>query len=73
MVIPTLRYATDEEIAQWDAEAAAAPKRRKPQVQCSCGRFAKFIRVRHWYNGSYNCETLEVHCSRCGDVGIEMV
>jgi hypothetical protein len=67
------RLATDEEIARWDAEATAAPQRRLPQVQCSCGRFAKYLRTEHYYNGNWNCERLWVRCSRCGDVGIELV
>lgn len=46
---------------------------RLPPVQCTCGRFAKFIRSEKYYNGTWNCERLWVRCSRCGDVGIEVV
>lgn len=72
-MIEVFRLATDEEVARWEAEAAAAPKRRRPQAQCSCGRFAKYLGTTRYYNGSYSCERLNVRCSRCGDVGIELV
>jgi hypothetical protein len=42
-------------------------------VHCLCGRFAKFIGTRHYYDGLYDCETLTVECKRCGVVDIEMV
>ncbi len=64
------RLMTDKKVEDADAE----PKRRgRTAVQCSCGRFAKYLDTRHWYNGNYNCETMNVRCSRCGDVGIELV
>lgn len=47
--------------------------RHDQQPQCLCGRFAKFIGIHHYYNGNYDCATLNVECKRCGTVGIELV
>jgi len=67
----TLRLATPEEIAVWDAE----PKRPLPRhsPQCLCGRFAKWVGDRHYYNGTFDCYSFDVICSRCGVVTIECV
>jgi hypothetical protein len=67
----TLRLATAEEVAAWEAEPPQ--KQRRWQAQCTCGRFAKYLGIRYWYNGSYTCETMTVECSRCGTVGVELV
>jgi len=45
----------------------------RPSVQCLCGRFARYVGVRHGYNGSFSTETMTVECSRCGTVTIELV
>lgn len=44
-----------------------------PSVQCSCGRFAKYLRTEKGFNGSYSTETMFVDCTRCGKVRIELV
>jgi hypothetical protein len=71
MAIPELRMATPEEIAEWEAEPPQ-PQRRVP-VQCSCGRFAKFLGIERRYNGNYTCERMNVLCKAHGIIGIELV
>lgn len=46
---------------------------RLPSLQCLCGRFAKAAGSRHYYNGSFNCFSYDVDCSRCGIVTVECV
>lgn len=41
--------------------------------QCACGRFAKFVSERHYYNGQFDCFSYDVDCSRCGIVTVECV
>lgn len=64
---------SEQEIAEYEARAAAQPRRRAAQVQCLCGRFAKFVGDRHYYNGTFDCYSYDVDCSRCGVVTIECV
>lgn len=42
-------------------------------IHCYCGRFAKYLRTRHYYNGTWDQVTMYVLCSRCGEVAIECV
>lgn len=49
------------------------PPKRNPSVQCVCGRFAKHLRTRHHYNGTWDLITIDVLCSRCGETSIECV
>ena len=42
-------------------------------VQCLCGRFARSLGGRHYYNGQFDCYSYDVECSRCGVVTIECV
>lgn len=65
----TLRILTAEEVAEYEAEAAQQPRRRRTPCQCTCGRFAHFVR--------FEASTLPhgeavttVACSRCGEVRI---
>lgn len=39
--------------------------------QCHCGRFAKYLSGRHYYNGVWDCYSYDVMCSRCGKVTVE--
>jgi hypothetical protein len=71
MVPEFFRLMTDEEVAS--ADASDHHPKRLPGVQCSCGWFAKYLRTEHYYNGNWDCKRLWVRCSRCGDVGIELV
>lgn len=45
----------------------------KGTVWCECGRFARWVGERHYYNGHYDCYSYTVDCSRCGEVTIECV
>lgn len=45
----------------------------RQRAHCLCGRFARFLRVEHYYNGTWNCARTWIHCSRCGEVKIEHV
>ena len=47
--------------------------RNKDQVHCLCGRFAKYLGGRNYYNGWYDCYSFDVDCKRCGVVTIECV
>lgn len=49
------------------------PRRGLTTPQCLCGRFAKYVGVRHYYNGNFDCATLTVECKHCGTVDIELV
>lgn len=49
------------------------PEPKKPGIRCECGRFAKWAGERHYYNGSFDCYSYTLTCSRCGDVTIECV
>ena len=42
-------------------------------VQCLCGRFAKYLGGRSYYNGTFDCYSFDVDCSRCGVVTVECV
>jgi hypothetical protein len=42
-------------------------------VHCLCGRFAKNLGGRHYYNGTWDCYSFDVDCKRCGVVTIECV
>lgn len=48
-------------------------KQHREQVHCLCGRFAKWVGGRHYYNGQFDCYRYTVRCSRCGDVDVECV
>lgn len=61
----------EAEIPEGYFDPPEAPPHR--QVQCLCGRFAKWSGDRHYYNGSFNCYSFDVDCSRCGVVTIECV
>lgn len=50
-----------------------ATRDRPPPLQCTCGRFAKYVGDQHYYNGTWDCYRYTVRCSRCGDVDIECV
>ena len=39
--------------------------------QCACGRFAKFVSSRHYYNGWYDCYASTLNCQRCGEVEVK--
>lgn len=67
------RLMTDEEAKAWEHAQSNLPRQRAPQVQCSCGRFAKFLRVRHHYNGTWDLRTLHVLCAKHGEQEIELV
>ena len=49
------------------------PTGKGPGLHCECGRFAKWVGDRHYYNGQFDCYSYTVACSRCGDVTIECV
>lgn len=63
--------------ADLDADSPGEPlvrgKEGRMPLQCLCGRFAKYVGDRHYYNGQFNCYSYTVRCSRCGDVTIECV
>lgn len=40
-------------------------------VRCSCGRFAKWIGGRYYYNSNYDCYRFTVHCIKHGVIDIE--
>jgi hypothetical protein len=45
-----------------------------PSAQCpTCGRFAKVVDARHYYNGSFNCYSYDTNCSKCGIQTVECV
>lgn len=55
-------------------DAPQPPRRRGPQPQCpGCGRFAKWLRGEHYYNGWFNCYRFYTSCSRCGECSTECV
>lgn len=41
--------------------------------QCYCGRWAKYLGGRSYYNGTWDCYSYDVMCSRCGQVTVECV
>jgi len=43
------------------------------QPHCLCGRFAKYLGSRSYYNGTWDCYSYTVECKRCGTVTIECV
>lgn len=53
--------------------AKAAGNRGIPSAQCACGRFAKYVGTKPYYNGTWNMARMTVECSRCGTVDIELV
>lgn len=63
------------EVTEVAVEEAA--ERRTPgnpyQPHCLCGRFAKWVGDRHYYNGQFDCYRYTVRCSRCGVVDVECV
>jgi len=66
------------ELVPEDDEPAGTPlvrgKEGRMPVQCLCGRFAKSLGpVKHYYNGTWDCMSYDVECSRCGVVTIECV
>ena len=48
-------------------------RQRKDPNHCLCGRFAKYVGDRYYYNGRFDCYSYTVLCSRCGEVTIECV
>lgn len=56
-----------EEIAKPQADPEPEP------VHCLCGRFAKYLGGRSYYNGNYSCYSFDVDCSKCGVVTVECV
>lgn len=68
----TLQLIPDGDLAP-QSDERQTDRRRGGGVQCACGRFAKHVSTRHWYNGTWNMITVTVRCSRCGEVNIECV
>ena len=57
-----------------DLFAEPSPQPKKPgSWKCECGLFARFLRDRHYYNGSWDCYNYTVACKRCGEVTVECV
>lgn len=48
-------------------------KKRHVAAHCLCGRFAKWVGERYYYNGQFDCYSYDVDCSRCGPVTVECV
>lgn len=70
----TFEEVDDEELSELFPEEKPSPRgRHEQQPQCLCGRFAKFLGIRHYYNGHYDCATMSLECKRCGPVDIELV
>ena len=46
---------------------------RRGPAQCRCGRFAKWVSDRRYYDGNFDQYSYTVNCSRCGDVTVECV
>jgi hypothetical protein len=42
-------------------------------AHCLCGRFAKWVEDRSYYNGNYTQYSYTVNCTRCGIVTVECV
>jgi hypothetical protein len=42
-------------------------------VRCTCGRFAKWLGDKHYYNGTFDCYRYTVRCAEHGVVNIECV
>lgn len=38
-----------------------------------CGRFAKITKDHHFYDGSFNRQTLFYSCTKCGDQYVELI
>ena len=69
------RLLTPEEVAALDSEPHWT-EQHPPRVEtphCLCGRFAKYLGGRNYYNGTYDCYSFDVECSRCGIVTVECV
>jgi len=32
----------------------------------NCGKFAKFVSERHYYNGQFDCYSFDTDCKTCG-------
>jgi hypothetical protein len=60
-----------EQVEDWFPDLARPTKREAPH--CACGRFAKYLGGRSYYNGNFDCYSYDVDCSRCGVVTIECV
>lgn len=54
-----------------DPDPFLFPNRHQPH--CLCGRFAKYLGGRNYYNGWYDCYSFDVDCKRCGVVTVECV
>jgi hypothetical protein len=59
-----------EQVEDW-VVSPIPTKREAPH--CACGRFAKYLGGRSYYNGNWACYSYDVDCSRCGVVTIECV
>lgn len=47
--------------------------RYREPVRCLCGRFAKWVGERSYYDGTYDCYSYDVQCAHCGLVTVECV
>ena len=56
-----------------EALGLRVPPTPRGTFKCECGRFAKFVSERHYYNGWFDCYSYTVNCSRCGVVTVECV
>lgn len=66
-----LRILSDEEVALYDSNVLESEQRRRifRGTRCTCGRFARFIRIEP--NTMPHGESVTtVQCSRCGEVRI---
>lgn len=62
-----------EEIIFPDYEPESTEPKKKygnrgiPSAQCpGCGRFAKYLGGRSYYNGNWDCYSFDTECSKCG-------
>lgn len=65
---PRLELAILDELPAgfFDTNYREKPKPTRHQVQCPCGRFAKWAGDRHYYNGMWDMYEFYTDCSRCG-------
>lgn len=73
--VQELNAMTEWEISEDSSPEADVPPpaSRRETAHCLCGRFARTVGSRHYYNGHYDCYSYDVDCSRCGVVTIECV